>query len=471
MTVVSFVRRVDPEVRSQPRFIQLLDMSASSSPPLVAPPPAFELRRYRSEPPDFLTPLRRYPDDEVAQNLVFDAWEATAIQDKLRLCERALSTFPFSVDAYNCIGDLYRRKYKDLDKARAAYEHSLTCARIIWPGIEDNEEIPWGVVEYRPLLRAYHGLAMTLGVKGETREAVKYLRFLLRVNPSDNQSARMSLFQNLIELGEYAEAEDIAREHSNGRKSTECYFRYGFVLIDFMKHKLGVCTKKELENTLVEALCVNLFVPYLMLQSDVAAQESPNYISPGDMREAVSYFNSAVGTWRRVPGLIDWLEELKSRDGPKPMDDGTILFHLMTKGRLLVVLNRGRELNQIYEVTTNVGTIPGTGLETFSLPPGMKEHNPLKIVCYNTGAQGSDDERRQEFITFKYDDVKEIYFWNLLQLSKGFDEDLQEHSCRVCYEPAGLRCSKCVVVWYCSRECQKKDWKSHKKMCGKFIKT
>jgi hypothetical protein len=238
-----------------------------------------------------------------------------------------------------------------------------------------------------------------------------------------------------------------------------------------MKHKLGVCTKKELDDTLVEALCVNLFVPYLMLQSELAAQEPPNYISPGDMREAVSSFNSAVGTWRRVPGLIDWLEEVKSRDGVKPLDDGTILFHLMTKGKLLVVLNQGRESNRIYEVTTNVGTIPGTSLETFSLSPGMKEHNPLKIVCYNTGAQGIDDVKRRDFITFKYDDVKEVYFWNLLQLSKGFDEDLREHTCRECYGAAGLRCSKCVVVWYCSRECQKEDWKKHKKMCGKFIKT
>jgi hypothetical protein len=72
----------------------------------------------------------------------------------------------------------------------------------------------------------------------------------------------MLLFENLIELGEYSEAEEIADLHSNGRKSNESYFRYGFVLIDFMKHKLGVCTKEELENTLVGALRVHNFVPY-----------------------------------------------------------------------------------------------------------------------------------------------------------------------------------------------------------------
>lgn len=29
------------------------------------------------------------------------------------------------------------------------------------------------------------------------------------------------------------------------------------------------------------------------------------------------------------------------------------------------------------------------------------------------------------------------------------------------------RCAKCSNQWYCSRDCQKADWSSHKKVCGK----
>ncbi|KAF9490423.1 hypothetical protein BDN71DRAFT_191854 [Pleurotus eryngii] len=33
-------------------------------------------------------------------------------------------------------------------------------------------------------------------------------------------------------------------------------------------------------------------------------------------------------------------------------------------------------------------------------------------------------------------------------------------------EKASLRCSKCRVVRYCSKECQAEDWKYHKSICG-----
>ena len=36
-----------------------------------------------------------------------------------------------------------------------------------------------------------------------------------------------------------------------------------------------------------------------------------------------------------------------------------------------------------------------------------------------------------------------------------FAENSQKYNC----------CSKCKAVWYCSKPCQKQDWKRHKKFC------
>ncbi|KAJ7060326.1 hypothetical protein C8F01DRAFT_1231577 [Mycena amicta] len=43
--------------------------------------------------------------------------------------------------------------------------------------------------------------------------------------------------------------------------------------------------------------------------------------------------------------------------------------------------------------------------------------------------------------------------------------------CFVCKKPSEelLRCSGCRTIHYCSRECQKQDWKSHKSICMKYL--
>lgn len=46
------------------------------------------------------------------------------------------------------------------------------------------------------------------------------------------------------------------------------------------------------------------------------------------------------------------------------------------------------------------------------------------------------------------------------------------HFCNTCTMPSTeahplKRCAKCKTQWYCSRECQKIDWKDHKQICSK----
>ncbi|XP_071547585.1 zinc finger MYND domain-containing protein 10 [Panulirus ornatus] len=38
-------------------------------------------------------------------------------------------------------------------------------------------------------------------------------------------------------------------------------------------------------------------------------------------------------------------------------------------------------------------------------------------------------------------------------------------TCATCGSPAGRRCSRCRIHWYCRRECQVKHWPDHKKLC------
>lgn len=44
-------------------------------------------------------------------------------------------------------------------------------------------------------------------------------------------------------------------------------------------------------------------------------------------------------------------------------------------------------------------------------------------------------------------------------------EKPEETLCNVCQKPAEKKCARCQLVYYCSVECQKEDWKVHKSGC------
>lgn len=43
------------------------------------------------------------------------------------------------------------------------------------------------------------------------------------------------------------------------------------------------------------------------------------------------------------------------------------------------------------------------------------------------------------------------------------------HSCRICGNVSGIKVCKCQKAFYCSKNCQKIDWKVHKSDCYKFV--
>ncbi|KAF8451738.1 hypothetical protein BDZ91DRAFT_750228 [Kalaharituber pfeilii] len=39
-------------------------------------------------------------------------------------------------------------------------------------------------------------------------------------------------------------------------------------------------------------------------------------------------------------------------------------------------------------------------------------------------------------------------------------------TCATCQKPASQRCGQCHTTYYCTRDCQKADWKKHKRTCS-----
>lgn len=86
----------------------------------------------------------------------------------------------------------------------------------------------------------------------------------------------------------------------------------------------------------------------------------------------------------------------------------------------------------------------------------MKDRNWSKIA----------QTQIKEFFTLDDKDLKEEYD-KIMKLynSDVFEEFLDDPKCADCGKPAKQRCSKCKNQWYCSRDCQLRQWKAHKPIC------
>jgi len=104
------------------------------------------------------------------------------------------------------------------------------------------------------------------------------------------------------------------------------------------------------------------------------------------------------------------------------------------------------------------------------------------IVC-NVHAKKSCDTCRQSYYCSKTCQSKHLS--EHMKVCKSKDKNLNEcvsssvfpeklyskeiiNYCNLCTKPSKFNCGKCKKTFYCSKECQVKDWNEHKKKCIKF---
>ncbi|KNG50777.1 ankyrin repeat and mynd domain-containing protein [Stemphylium lycopersici] len=56
--------------------------------------------------------------------------------------------------------------------------------------------------------------------------------------------------------------------------------------------------------------------------------------------------------------------------------------------------------------------------------------------------------------------------------TESLNVSLTSKPCTTCSgQPARRRCSRCKAAYYCDRNCQKSDWKSHRNVCEPIAQT
>lgn len=234
-----------------------------------------------------------------AQDLVYDAWDASTAKRRVALAEKALAVSPLCADAYALLAEHAKPgSEEELDLWRRGVEAGKTALGAA--AFEDHEGEFWGFLETRPYMRARFGLAMALRARGIQGEAIDHLRDLLRLNPNDNQGVRYVLAALLVEAKRDDDLAALLAEYPDDGAGAWSWTK---ALAAFRRIGDGV----ESCARLAEALADNEHVPAYLLGERRLPKQLPPYITFGGEDEAIYYAADFRSGWKDTTGAIDWL--------------------------------------------------------------------------------------------------------------------------------------------------------------------
>ncbi len=246
---------------------------------------------------------------EVAQSVMYEAWEAEDPDRAVELAERALEISPNCADAYDFLAeeagavepalDLYR-------KGVEAGERSLGKKFF-----KENAGHFWGMLETRGYMRCRSGLAGCLWELKRHDEALGHYEEMLRLNPGDNQGIRYIVLACLGELGRFDELDKfMGRPDYQDDCSAE--WLYTKALMEFRRGG----PSESAVAALRAAAKHNKYAPDYLTGKKSIPRRLPDMITMGGENEAYTYASRFLPTWRRVAGASEWLRAESDKAAP-----------------------------------------------------------------------------------------------------------------------------------------------------------
>jgi len=239
-------------------------------------------------------------EKDKAQDLVFDAMEASNSKERLRLIKEAMELYPHMPDAWIMMAE---EKSETPEDALSYFERAVSAGEedLGKKFIQENEGHFWGLHETRPYMRAKASLADTLWELGREEEAIAHHRDCLRLNPNDNQGLRDILLTCLLIRNDLDEAEKLIKRYKDDYGAMHAFNKALFLF-----KKYGHESKRAAKQ-LAEAITTNAYVPKCLLGKLKIPVELPDSYSYGSKEEAVIYVKETERAWKGTPGALEWL--------------------------------------------------------------------------------------------------------------------------------------------------------------------
>ncbi|MBI4679244.1 MAG: SEC-C domain-containing protein [Elusimicrobia bacterium] len=244
---------------------------------------------------------------DVAQNLMYEAWEEEDPEKRVDLARKALKICPDCCDAYSLLAE---ETAETLDQSRELYAKAVKAGeRQLGPEFfKEHEGHFWGMIETRPYMRARAALADDLWNLGDFEAALGHWYEMLRLNPNDNQGMRYILAATLGRLGRHEELEKLL-----GREEYKDDVGLEWLVMKALAAFAREGPSAEANHALQEALGRNRHLPDYLLGTKTIPRKLPGHVALGSEDEAIACAANVLPAWRRAAEASEWLEQAMGR--------------------------------------------------------------------------------------------------------------------------------------------------------------
>lgn len=171
---------------------------------------------------------------------------------------------------------------------------------------KENEGDFWLIHETRPYMQCLLDQAELLWERGEKEKAIDQFKYMLKLNPNDNQGVRDVLFPNLLELNRLDEARELYLEYKDDITAN---WKFNKLLLDI---KSGA-SFEEIEKQYEDCTESNPHVVPFLLGNKRLPDRMPLFYGIGDENEAVFYVALASNAWLSDEDSMKVLEKLSGK--------------------------------------------------------------------------------------------------------------------------------------------------------------
>jgi tetratricopeptide (TPR) repeat protein len=237
-----------------------------------------------------------------------EAWEAGDDETAEKEYRELIATFPEFIDVHHHLALLLDETGRRPEALRIWGQVVDLGLRVLEGGFTRGEDLlPWGILDNRPFLRAYHGLAIAWLEDGFVKPALSIFNDILDMNPNDNQGVRALAIHCNFLLDQPEEVLVICDRYEGDSMEQVLY---GRVLALF---QLG--RRAEAEDALSVAADA---LPLIAKELAKTRHRKPkdfdyDYIAVWSPGQAYYYWIEEGKLWRRTPGAIDFVREYLSK--------------------------------------------------------------------------------------------------------------------------------------------------------------